>query len=253
MYVTLRAYGRTLGVDMPQEVLEPALQRLPPTYRRAAGRPDRSWRLHDGGGRWVGAVDGEAVAHAGDPVVAAELLLSDLELWVAEHARGRVFVHAGCVAWRGRAIVLPGRTMSGKSSLTAALVRAGAIYYSDEYAVLDSAGLVRPYARPLSIRPYDGGPAKRVPVSDYGGRAGRSPVPTGLVAHLRFDCEGDTAEEVSRGVSVLHLVDNCVAARTRPRAVMSAVVSAVGGAITLGGARGDADEAAQELLARANW
>ena len=42
------------------------------------------------------------------------------------------------VTWgRGRAIVIPGRTFSGKSTLVAELVRAGATYYSDEYAVED--------------------------------------------------------------------------------------------------------------------
>ena len=34
----------------------------------------------------------------------------------------------------------------------AALVRAGAEYYSDEFAPLDAGGLVHPFAKPLSIR-----------------------------------------------------------------------------------------------------
>ena len=32
------------------------------------------------------------------------------------------------------------------------MVRAGATYYSDEYAVIDDTGLVHPFARPLGIR-----------------------------------------------------------------------------------------------------
>src|SRR5262245_28191234 len=56
-----------------------------------------------------------------------------LNLWIAENARDRVFVHAGAVGWKGRALLLPGRTFAGKSTLVAALVRAGATYYSDEY------------------------------------------------------------------------------------------------------------------------
>ncbi len=55
-----------------------------------------------------------------------ERLESDLRLFVAEVARHRVFVHAGVVGWKGRAIVIPGRSYSGKSTMVAELVRAGA-------------------------------------------------------------------------------------------------------------------------------
>ena len=65
---------------------------------------------------------------------------------VANYAPDRVFVHAGVVAWRGRALVLPGTSFAGKTTLVAELVRAGAIYYSDEYAVLDEQGRVHPYS-----------------------------------------------------------------------------------------------------------
>jgi len=52
-----------------------------------------------------------------------------LIIHVAEHAPDYIFVHAGVVAWRGRAIILPGVSFAGKSSLVAELVRAGATYY----------------------------------------------------------------------------------------------------------------------------
>ena len=69
---------------------------------------------------------------------------------VAEHF---VFVHAGVVAWQGKAILLPGKSFSGKSTLTMALVDAGATYYSDEYAVLNAQGLVHPFSRMPRLRP----------------------------------------------------------------------------------------------------
>ena len=60
---------------------------------------------------------GDAVRLAGskaaDPVM--ETLENHLQLYVAERARRRVFVHAGVVGWQGKAIVIPGRTMSGKT------------------------------------------------------------------------------------------------------------------------------------------
>src|SRR5262249_48159665 len=83
---------------------------------------------------------------------ALAVLEHDIQLYLAESARGRLFVHAGVVGWRDRAIVLPGHSFSGKTTLVATLVRAGATYYSDEYAVFDRQGKVYPYARPLSLR-----------------------------------------------------------------------------------------------------
>ena len=74
---------------------------------------------------------------------------ADARLYVAEHAPRRVFVHAGVVAWKGRAILLPGPSYVGKSTLVMELVRAGAVYYSDEYAVLDARGRVHPFAQPV--------------------------------------------------------------------------------------------------------
>jgi len=46
--------------------------------------------------------------------------------YIAVHATERIFVHAGAVAHNGRLIVIPGMSFSGKSTLVAALVRAGA-------------------------------------------------------------------------------------------------------------------------------
>src|SRR5205814_290720 len=100
----------------------------------------------------------------------------NLRLFVAAQAKDRVFVHAGVVAARGGAIVIPGRTFTGKSTLVAALVEAGAAYYSDEYAVLDERGRVHPFAKPISIRGAHGGRGRRLPVAALGGRAGTRPI-----------------------------------------------------------------------------
>jgi len=58
--------------------------------------------------------------------------LNQLESWlrltVAVRARHRVFVHAGVVGWGGQALLLPGRSCSGKTTLVAALVRERLIF-----------------------------------------------------------------------------------------------------------------------------
>src|SRR5207247_125098 len=83
--------------------------------------------------------------------------------------------HAGAVAHRGRIALLPGQSFAGKTTLTAALVELGALYYSDEFAVLDADGLVHPYAKDLSIRDHGRMQRSDTPVETLGGLAGRVP------------------------------------------------------------------------------
>src|SRR6185369_13624268 len=80
---------------------------------------------------------GEVVMQARNVERVVDRLRREVDETVALCARDGLFVHAGVVAWRGRAILIPGRSMSGKSHLTAELVRRGAMYYSDEFAVLN--------------------------------------------------------------------------------------------------------------------
>src|SRR4051795_11448280 len=75
-------------------------------------------------------------------------LRQDIDQAVARRSQ-RLLGHAGVVGWRGVAIVIPGRRATGKSTLVAELVRRGAVYYSDAFAVLDEAGRVHPYRRTL--------------------------------------------------------------------------------------------------------
>src|SRR5205823_4247094 len=136
------------------------------------------------------------------------------------NARRWLFVHAGVVEWRGAAIVIPGSSWSGKSSLVAALVRAGATYYSDEYAVLDSSGRVYPFARPLGIR-GSSFRADRVSVERFGGRAGRDAVPIGLVVATRYRAGGKWRPRVlSPGQTMVALLENTLLTRARSRRVL---------------------------------
>jgi len=232
--LTLRAYGRTVELAGSKAVLELARERLPPSYRPASGRAERQWSVESEDG--------------------LEAVLSSLELWVAEHARRAVFVHAGCVVAGGLAILIPGYSHSGKTSLTAALVRAGALYYSDEFAVIDRHGLVRPYARPLSTRTGSGAAprgtaaTKRVPVTELGGRIGRGPAQVGLITLLRYDQAGWDVTPASRADAGMYLLQNAVAAQSRPRACLNAIQEATTNVIALSGTRGEADEAAEILL-----
>jgi hypothetical protein len=245
----LRAYGRIVGIGGSDQILELARERLPPSYRPAAEAPERIWAVRRSeNGNWIVHAGGVELSVHDSQTAATDTMLSHLELWVAEHARRAVFIHAGCAVVGGRAIVVPGYSLSGKSTLTAALVRTGAEYYSDEFAVLDHRGDVRPYPRPLSMRAAPN-TAERVAVEDLGGRVGRGPVRVGLIASLIYDANaGFMIESQTGSRGALLLVPHAVPSRSRPRATLNAVAHAAAGAIAVTGTRGDADDAAARLL-----
>jgi len=177
-----------------------------------------------------------------------DALESEVQLFVAEFAQDRIFVHAGVVGWKGRALLLPGRSFSGKSTLVAALVKAGATYYSDEYAVLDDNGYVHPYARRLSLRQQEG-PPRRCAAEELGGRAGARPLPVGAVAIARYQQgAGWQPKKISSGRALLELLENTVPALSRPTQSVTTLQQVVPRSLNLKGLRGEADEMAGELL-----
>ncbi|HEY1908689.1 MAG TPA: hypothetical protein VGG91_21775 [Myxococcaceae bacterium] len=190
--------------------------------------------------------DGRLVARGLSHARALDVFESELQLTVARLARPEVFVHAGVVAVEGRAIVVPGRSGTGKTTLVRALVDAGATYYSDEYAVLDGAGQVHPYARRPSVR-VRAGHKERHPVPRV---RGRGPVPVGLVVETRYRPDGRwNPAPLSAGECVLALLANTVPARDRPAEVLSALARATEGARAFSSERGSATRTARALIA----
>lgn len=206
------------------------------------GRPAGSFAVYQGSRR---------VAAAWDLPSAADRLATELRHCVAVESPTRVFVHAGVVAWRDRAILVPGRSRSGKTTLVAELLRRGAVYYSDEYAVLDQDGRIHPFPKPLSVRsPGDGSPLELSPRA-LGARPGIRPLRAVTVAVTEFVPSGRwRPRTLSRGEGVLALLANTVTARSEPRRAMAAVAHALQGALVLDGPRGEAARAAEILLAR---
>ncbi|MBM3457074.1 MAG: hypothetical protein FJX77_00860 [Armatimonadetes bacterium] len=176
---------------------------------------------------------------------------NEMDLLVAEHAPDRIFDHSGVVAYRGRALILPGRTHTGKSTLIAALVRAGASYYSDEFAILDEAGLVHPFPRRIQLRNPNGQPPTRLQPEEIGGRVGQEPVPVGMVALCPYRAVKQfRLRAMTHGQAVLGLLNNCVPVRRRPADSMRVLSQALRGAAFWKGSRFEADAAARILLDR---
>lgn len=209
----------------------------------AAARPGvrRYVRLYEGIWMHLRTLDREALADG---------LESALHVALAEHATEWVYVHAGVVGWRGRAIVLPGATLSGKTSLVAALLREGAEFYSDDRAVIDQAGLVHPHAKPLAVRDSPGARQQPFSPASFGATTGERPLPVGALVFTHFR-EGASwmPRAIPSGQAMLSLLEHTSALRTRPHAVMQLLGRAIAGAPAYRGPRGDASETARRLLA----
>ena len=257
------AYGLRVGVRFNDPaLLEQLGPHLPPGWRpcvspevdqifsvwvsRRGARAGTVGRVYAGGQRR---------ALAKNPGQALDRLESEIRQRVAAAARGRTFVHAGVVGWRGQAILVPGRSRSGKTTLVAELVESGAVYYSDEFAVLDRHGRVHPFAKSLSIR--EGGctrheVVRRRHAEEIGGSCGEGPLPVGLVVLTshRPGAEWRPAT-LTRGQAVLEMLAHTVPARLRPEASLAALERAVACATVLRGERGAASEVAARLLRQA--
>ena len=184
-----------------------------------------------------------------DPAPVLEAFESDLHRYVAEWAPRRVFVHAGVVGWKGRAIVIPGRSFTGKSTLVAELVRHGATYYSDEYAVLDGRGRVHPFPRALALRNNGNTKQERLSLKSLGGKTGSEPLPVGLVVVSRYRAGARwRPRRLTPGQGVLALLANAVSARRQPNRVLSSLRQAIARAPVIQGTRGEAGEVAAQLL-----
>lgn len=226
--LTSVGYGRNVGLQFATEDLPEVRTLLPFWWRDEDVEPEHIWQVSGS--------------------LAYEMVVGSIELWVAEHAIDLIFVHAGVVALNGRALLLPGRSFTGKSTLVAELLRAGAEYGSDEYAVIDDDGLVHPYPRPISMRELDGS-RRRVTPEELGTHSFAEPMPVGMVASIRRVEDGVLdIHEVSAAAAVLDLIDNTVSAQSRPEAALTACAAAVDGSRAFAGTRQEAKRSAQRIL-----
>lgn len=255
--ITFMSYGLRIRVEVGNSAcLGDVIELLPPGWIRVGeGSLDRCYRLTDTGadgparfGVVVG--DGEWPERTFARLEnALDHLEGEIQLYVAEFAHPELFVHAGVVVWHGRAIVLPGSSFAGKSTLVTSLARAGVTYYSDEYAVFDAEGRVRPYPRRVSLRGGPHGPAGRLDLAGRTPDAMAGPVPVGLVALLRYNAEaGWEVAELTGAGAIMAMCAHTVAIQRRPAETLAILGRVVEGAHVVQGTRGEVDAATTWLL-----
>ncbi|MEQ1758123.1 MAG: PqqD family peptide modification chaperone [Vicinamibacterales bacterium] len=155
---TVLRYYRMVGTTFRLS-LSPALDALVHPVlvhleTEAASAPDVVLHLRESNGGCV-IFDGlmPVAWHSATAMMVPALKLLLRTFAVARHAYF-MELHAGVVLLGNGALLLPGSAGRGKTTLTAALVRSGGIYFSDEIALLEGISLnVRPVPLAMTIKP----------------------------------------------------------------------------------------------------
>jgi hypothetical protein len=225
----LKSRGASKGVSVEYEICSAAADRVSPPYRLFA--------------------EGVLIAQGADVIEVARALGSHGEHLVAQRASEHLFVHAGVVGWHGCALVMPGSSFAGKTTLVRAWLDQGATYYSDEFAVLDRAGRVHPFARPLAFRDGSASGSRRIPVAALGADAGTNPLPVGLVIVTSYRAGAQwRPRPLTPATALLAMMQHTVAARSRPAHAMAILRAAVIDSAALAGPRGEASAVVAAVL-----
>ena len=196
----------------------------------------------------------EKLCEDGGKELFLNMVESQLRITVAEFAVEKVFLHAGVVGWKGRAIVIPATSFSGKTTLVAELVKKGALYYSDEYAVLNALGNVEPFPKWLSMRGItDAINQKDCSVESLGGTAGTKPMPVGMVLIAKYRSGKKIPrrwqpKRLTQGEAMMEIIPHTLPIRNKPKFVLEVLNKLTDRAIIVRTVRGEAAEFAETLL-----
>lgn len=253
-----RAFGVTVGVRVSESTaLEILRDRFPPGSRdREPGAVKRLYSFClNRGPRQKGVrrfhtaySDLQILARSESEMDLYDEFERDVDSFIAATSTTRLFVHAGVIGWNGNAIVIPGRSFTGKTTLVAEFLRAGATYYSDEFAVFDRNGYVHPFSRPLGVRLDGSGRQTKKTPYESESRTGKKPLPLGLVIVTEYRKSASwRPRSASLGSGVLHLLENSLSARANPELALSILTRTNERARILRGARGEAAEVVRSV------
>ena len=246
------AFDSSILVECTDSEIRDALDRylFPPLPRSqsAPSSPDIHIFVERRGDRFRVEIDRKLAASTvtlHDAALAAVKALDD----VVVH-RMRMFraVHAGALLIDGRALLLPGLSHAGKSSLVAELLRRGASHFSDEYALIDNQGLVHSYPRPLLLR--NGRPVQSLVLpEELNARFVNQPAPVGWILALDYVPGGRwEIQQLSQGEAVMLLLRNTPHEMAKAPEMVDFFLRVADKALCFEGKRGEAAEAATRVL-----
>jgi len=150
--IVRRLLWRTVALDTESEELEADLVRLLRDFPEPArgASVDLAYEIQGVAGTYTLTRNGNSY----EGIARDEVLVAITQELSAQWAvrDDLVLVHAGVVVRDGRALLVAGPSGRGKSTLTAALVKRGFAYFSDEIAALTTEGNVLRYPTPLRLR-----------------------------------------------------------------------------------------------------
>ncbi len=183
-------------------------------------------------GIYILSKNGEHVTQGDSKEIFLRYFESVIRIWIGEFATSWVFLHAGVVGWKGKGIVIPAHSYGGKTTLVTELVRHGAEYYSDDYAVFDEAGLVHSFPRNLAIRGIESEHAQtEISVESIGGTVGSGPIPVSCILLTEYKPDGAWRPEIlTTGQAILKMVPHTLAVRRRTEYVLAVLKTVVNAA-----------------------
>jgi hypothetical protein len=180
-------------------------------------------------------LDGTAIPHGWDALESA------LGLFAVERLTGLVAIHAAVWVWDGAAVMIPGPSHAGKSTLAVAAARDGATIASDEFALVDPVtGLIQGWNRRVRIRTPTG--AERVDLA-----VDIQPTTVAVVATVVYGDGATSLRKLSPAETVFALLANTVCAQSRPVESLAAATYLARSVNGYQGTRGEAVEAVTVL------
>ena len=150
--LVIRLLETTFEVHCRDELAHEVLRILWEPFIVPAGPDAVALHLESDGASWRSWIEGGKVRESDEFWRALNLVRHDLIGAVNKRSSRFVNLH-GAVLWKdGAALLLAGRTGSGKTTLALKLLEEGWSYMSDDVAPLDAGGLVHPFPKAPGVK-----------------------------------------------------------------------------------------------------
>lgn len=260
-FARLSAFGAVVEITSPdRETLEQCTATLPGYWLKSEGRrPDICFNINtpthelEGERHFLFQENGIPLRFTINGAQAQHLLAKRMDYLLGAYARDCAFLHSGIVLHEKQAILIPGLSHAGKSTLTAALVQIGAHYVSDDIAVLDRGGRAYFLSRAVNLR-QDVAEMFDLPSAAHAECLHEGTVPVKAIMLLNYHKSESSLKlsPLSKGEAVLQLIANSMNGRQQPETVIHCCGAAVRQAICCQGVRGEAETVAPLILSYIN-